>query len=67
MPPSMSAENLEPSGTPPPHPSTTFHHHTQTSSKEEGTKGDEQSLTEGLLLPEEDETLEMVFLKRMKL
>ena len=58
MPPSMSAENLEPSGTPPPHPSTTFHHHTQTSSKEEGTKGDEQSLTEGLLLPEEDETPE---------
>ncbi|XP_068840856.1 glutamate-rich protein 6B [Capricornis sumatraensis] len=55
----MSAENLEPSGTPPPHPSTTFHHDTQTfSSKEEGTKGDEQSLTEGLLLPEEDETPE---------
>ena len=59
MPPGMSAENLEPSGTPPPHPSTTFQHHTQTfSSKEEGTKGDEQSLTEGLLLPEEDETPE---------
>ncbi|XP_040122646.1 glutamate-rich protein 6B [Oryx dammah] len=60
MTPSMSAENLEPSGTPPPHPSTTFHHDTQTfSSKEEGTKGDEQSLTEGgLLLPEEDETPE---------
>nr|XP_020729603.1 glutamate-rich protein 6B isoform X1 [Odocoileus virginianus texanus] len=59
MPPSMSAENPEPSGTPPPHPSTTFHHDTQTfSSMEEGTKGDEQSLTEGLLLPEEDETPE---------
>ncbi|XDA79859.1 hypothetical protein R6Z07F_009853 [Ovis aries] len=59
MPPSMSAENLEPSGTPPPHPSTTFHHDTQSfSSKEEGTKGDEQSLTEGLLLPKEDETPE---------
>lgn len=59
MPPSMSAENLEPSGTPPPHPSTTFHHDTQTFSlKEEGTKGDEQNLTEGLLLPEEDETPE---------
>ena len=59
MPPSMSAENLEPSGTPPPHPSTTFHHNTQTfSSLEEGPKGDEQSLTEGLLLPEEDETPE---------
>ncbi|KAI4538683.1 hypothetical protein MG293_010950 [Ovis ammon polii] len=28
------------------------------SSKEEGTKGDEQSLTEGLLLPKEDETPE---------
>ncbi|KAM9675068.1 glutamate-rich protein 6B [Dama dama] len=55
----MSAENLEPSGPPPPHPSTTFHHDTQTfSSMEEGTKGDEQSLTEGLLLPEEDETPE---------
>uniref|UniRef100_A0A4W2BSD7 FAM194 C-terminal domain-containing protein n=1 Tax=Bos indicus x Bos taurus TaxID=30522 RepID=A0A4W2BSD7_BOBOX len=59
MTPSMSAENPEPSGTPLPHPSTTFHHDTQTfSSKEEGTKGDEQSLTEGLLLPEEDETPE---------
>lgn len=55
----MSAENLEPSGTPPPHPSTTFHQDTQTfSSMEEGTKGDEQSLTEGLLLSEEDETPE---------
>lgn len=55
----MSAENLEPSGTPPPHPSTTFHHDTQSfSSKEEGTKGDEQSLTEGLLFPKEDETPE---------
>ncbi|XP_061290537.1 glutamate-rich protein 6B isoform X2 [Bos javanicus] len=59
MTPSMSAENPEPSGTPLPHPSTTFHHNTQTfSSKEEDTKGDEQSLTEGLLLPEEDETPE---------
>ncbi|XP_043334314.1 glutamate-rich protein 6B [Cervus canadensis] len=55
----MSAENLEPSGTPPPHPSTTFHQDTQTfSSMEEGTKGDEQSLMEGLLLSEEDETPE---------
>ncbi|XP_055281969.1 glutamate-rich protein 6B [Moschus berezovskii] len=55
----MSAENLEPSGTPPPHPSTTFHHDTQTSSsKEEGAKGAEQSLAEGLLPPEEDETWE---------
>uniref|UniRef100_A0A4W2GLY2 Glutamate rich 6B n=1 Tax=Bos indicus x Bos taurus TaxID=30522 RepID=A0A4W2GLY2_BOBOX len=59
MTPSMSAENPEPSGTPLPHPSTTFHHDTQTfSSKEEDTKGDEQSLTEGVLLPEEDETPE---------
>ncbi|XP_066873001.1 glutamate-rich protein 6B [Kogia breviceps] len=61
----MSARNLQPSGTSPPHPSTTFHHSTQTlSSQEEGTKGDEKSSMEEFLFlqeeksPEEDQYLE---------